>query len=102
MKKISRLKESPTFGHHVSVLLLIIHLILVSWRVRVIEYYKDDPLALSLIELKGILMFLQFTGTLPNWTVKALTISKNYPGHYFVLLLVFHCHLFIGLIFLQI
>lgn len=53
-KCFSHLKVSPIFGHHVIVILLIIHLILGFRRLREIEYYRDDPLVLRLMGLKRL------------------------------------------------
>lgn len=53
-KCFSHLKVSPIFGHHVIVMLLIIHLILGFRRLREIEYYRDDPLVLRLMGLKRL------------------------------------------------
>ncbi len=50
----SHLKVSPIFGHHLIVMLLIIHLILGFRRLRELEYYKDDPLVLRLMGLKKL------------------------------------------------
>ena len=51
-KCFSNLKVAPIFGHHLIVMLLIVHLILGFRRLREIDYYRDDPLVLRLIGLK--------------------------------------------------
>ena len=53
-KCFSNLKLSPIFGHHLVVMLLIIHLILGFRRLREIDYYRDDPLVLRLMGLKKL------------------------------------------------
>ena len=44
-------KGSPIFEHHLVVLLLIVHLLLGFRRLREIDYYRDDPLVLRLLEV---------------------------------------------------
>ena len=41
------------FGHHLIVLLLIVHLLLGFRRLREVDYYRDDPLVLRLLGLAG-------------------------------------------------
>jgi len=53
-KCFSNLKLSPIFGHHLVVMLLIIHLVLGFRRLREIDYYRDDPLVLRLMGLKKL------------------------------------------------
>jgi hypothetical protein len=50
----SHLKVFPIFGHHLVVLLLIIHLLLGFRRLREVDYYRDDPLVLRLMGLRKI------------------------------------------------
>ena len=50
-KCFSHAKVSPIFGHHLVVLLLIVHLLLGFRRLREIDYYRDDPLVLRLLEV---------------------------------------------------
>ena len=50
----SHLKLSPIFGHHIIVLLLIVHLILGFRRIREIDYYREDPMILRLMGLKKL------------------------------------------------
>jgi len=50
----SHMKVSPIFGHHLIVVLLIVHLILGFRRLREIDYYRDDPLVLRLMGLKRL------------------------------------------------
>lgn len=50
----SNLKVSPIFGHHLIVMLLVVHLILGFRRLREIDYYRDDPLVLRLMGLKKL------------------------------------------------
>ena len=42
------------FGHHLIVLLLIVHLLLGFRRLREVDYYRDDPLVLRLLGLKKL------------------------------------------------
>jgi len=48
----SHLNVFPIFGHHLVVLLLIIHLLLGFRRLREVDYYRDDPLVLRLLGLR--------------------------------------------------
>lgn len=53
-KCFSHLRLSPIFGHHIIVMLLIVHLILGFRRLREIDYYRDDPMVLRLMGLKKL------------------------------------------------
>ena len=53
-KCFSHAKTSPIFGHHLVVLLLIVHLLLGFRRLREIDYYRDDPLVLRLLGLRKL------------------------------------------------
>lgn len=53
-KCFSHLKLSPIFGHHIIVLLLIVHLILGFRRLREVDYYREDPMVLRLMGLKKL------------------------------------------------
>jgi hypothetical protein len=53
-KCFSHLKFSPIFGHHIVVLLLIVHLILGFRRLRETDYYREDPMILRLMGLKKL------------------------------------------------
>jgi hypothetical protein len=48
------LKVFPIFGHHLVVMLLIVHLLLGFRRLREVDYYRDDPLVLRLMGLRKI------------------------------------------------
>jgi len=50
-KCFAHLKVSPIFGHHLVVLLLIVHMLLGFRRLREVDYYRDDPLVLRLMGL---------------------------------------------------
>ena len=50
----THLKVSPIFGHHVIVLLLIVHLLIGYRRLREIDYYRDDPMVKRLLGLNRI------------------------------------------------
>ena len=50
----THLKVSPIFGHHVVVLLLIVHLLIGYRRLREIDYYRDDPMVKRLLGLSRI------------------------------------------------
>ena len=53
-KCFSHAKVSPIFGHHLVVLLLIVHLLLGFRRLRETDYYRDDPLVLRLLGLRKL------------------------------------------------
>jgi hypothetical protein len=53
-KCFSHIKVSPIFGHHLIVLLLIVHLLLGFRRLREVDYYRDDPLVLRLLGLRKL------------------------------------------------
>jgi len=53
-KCFTHLKVSPIFGHHLILLLLIVHLILGFRRLREIKYYRDDPMVLRLMGMKSL------------------------------------------------
>jgi len=53
-KCFSHAKVSPIFGHHLVVMLLIVHLLLGFRRLREIDYYRDDPLILRLLGLRKL------------------------------------------------
>lgn len=50
----THLKVSPIFGHHVVVLLLIVHLLIGYRRLREIDYYREDPMVKHLLGLNRI------------------------------------------------
>jgi hypothetical protein len=50
----THLKVSPIFGHHVTVLLLIVHLLIGYRRLREIDYYRDDPMVKRVLGLSRI------------------------------------------------
>jgi hypothetical protein len=47
-------EDHPIFGHHLILLLLIVHLILGFRRLREIKYYRDDPMVLRLMGMKSL------------------------------------------------
>ena len=55
-KSFTHLNISPIFGHHLILLLLIVHLILVlGFRgLREIKYYRDDSMFLRLMGMKSL------------------------------------------------
>lgn len=53
-KCFAHLKVSPIFGHHLMVMLLVVHLLLGYRRLRELDYYSDDPLVLRLMGLRKI------------------------------------------------
>jgi len=53
-KCFQHLKVSPIFGHHLVVLLLIVHLLLGFRRLRDVDYYRDDPLVCRLLGLRKL------------------------------------------------
>lgn len=50
----SHLPVSPIFGHHMIVLLLIVHLMLGYRRLRDMDYYRDDLMVLRLLGLRKL------------------------------------------------
>ena len=53
-QRFTHLKVSPIFGLHLVVLLLIVHILLGFRRLREIDYYRDDPLAIRLMGLREL------------------------------------------------
>lgn len=53
-KCFGHLQVSPIFGHHLIVMLLVVHLLLGFRRLREADYYRDDPLVLRLMGLRKI------------------------------------------------
>lgn len=53
-KCFSHMKLSPIFGHHVTVMFLIVHLILGFRRLRERDYYHEDPMVRRILGLKKI------------------------------------------------
>lgn len=53
-KCFTHLKVSPIFGHHVTVMFLIVHLLLGFRRLRERDYYHEDPLVRRFLGLKRI------------------------------------------------
>jgi hypothetical protein len=50
----SHLRVSEIFGHHITMLLLIVHLLLGYRKLRDMEYYKDDPMVKRLLGLRKL------------------------------------------------
>ena len=50
----SHLRVSEIFGHHIIMMLLIVHLLLGYRKLRDMEYYKDDPMVKRLLGLKRL------------------------------------------------
>ena len=48
------MKVFPIFGHHLVVMLLVVHLLLGFRRLRESDYYRDDPLVLRIMGLRKI------------------------------------------------
>lgn len=53
-KCFSHMKMSPIFGHHVTVMFLIVHLLLGFRRLRERDYYHEDPMVLRILGLTRI------------------------------------------------
>lgn len=53
-KCFDHLKVSPIFGHHLVVMMLVVHLLLGFRRLREADYYRDDPLVLRFLGLRKI------------------------------------------------
>jgi hypothetical protein len=50
----SHMKVFPIFGHHLIIMLLVVHFLLGFRRLREVEYYGDDPLVLRIMGLRKI------------------------------------------------
>lgn len=50
----AHMKVSFIFGHHLVVMLLVVHLLLGFRRLRAVDYYRDDPLVLRILGLRKI------------------------------------------------
>ena len=48
------LKANPIYGHHVMVMLLVVHLIIGHRRLRDLDYYRDDELVKRVLGLKRL------------------------------------------------
>ena len=48
------MKVKPIYGHHIVMLLLVIHLLIGYRRLRDVEYYKDDPMVKRLLGLSRL------------------------------------------------
>ena len=48
------MKVFPIFGHHLVVMLLVVHVLLGFRRLREADYYRDDPLVLRIMGLRKI------------------------------------------------
>ena len=48
------LKVSPIYGHHVIMMLLVVHLVLGHRRLRDLEYYRDDEMVKRVLGLKRL------------------------------------------------
>jgi hypothetical protein len=69
-KCFANMKTSSIFGRHLVVLLLIVHPLLGLKRLWEVDYYRDDPLALSLVlRLLGL-------RTLPDVSTISRSLSK--------------------------
>lgn len=53
-KCFSHMTVKPIYGHHIVMLLLVIHLLIGYRRLRDIEYYKDDPMVKRLLGLSRL------------------------------------------------
>ena len=53
-KCFAHMKVSPIFGHHLIVLLLVIHLLLGFRRLGEVAYYRDDPIVLRLLGIRRL------------------------------------------------
>ena len=76
----THLKVSSIYGHHVVVLLLIVHLLIGYRRLREIDYYRDDPMAKRLLGLNRIPDVATVSRALPHGDRKALGGSASCVG----------------------
>jgi len=53
-KCFAHLKNSPIFGRHLIVMLIIVHQIIGFRRLRELDYYRDDPIVLRLMGLRRL------------------------------------------------
>ena len=65
-------RVSPIFGHHLVVMLLIVHLLLGFRRLREVDYYRDDPLVLRLMGLRKIPDVSTISRTLSNMKTQGI------------------------------
>lgn len=68
-KCFAHLKISSIFGHHLVVMLLVVHLLLGFRRLREADYYRDDPLVLRIMGLRKI----------PDVSTISRTLSRMEP-----------------------
>jgi hypothetical protein len=73
----THLKVSPIFGHHVVVLLLIVHLLIGYRRLREMDYYRDDPMVKRLLGLSRIPMWRRYLVLWPMWMGRVLRGSAS-------------------------
>ena len=48
------MKANPIYGHHVMVMLLVVHLIIGHRRLRDVDYYRDDEMVKRVLGLKRL------------------------------------------------
>jgi len=53
-KCFAHLTESPIYGRHLIIMLLVIHLLIGFRRLREVDYYREDPLVLRLMGLRKL------------------------------------------------
>ncbi len=53
-KCFAHLKNSPIFGRHLIVMLIIVHQLIGFRRLRELDYYRDDPIVLRLMGLRRL------------------------------------------------
>ena len=53
-KCFAHLKNSPIFGRHLIVMLIIVHQLIGFRRLRELDYYRDDPIVLRLMGLRKL------------------------------------------------
>jgi len=68
---------SPIFGHHLIVMLLIVHLLLGFRRLRDIDYYRDDPLDHRIMGLRHLPNVSTISRTLTNMESQSVENVRN-------------------------
>lgn len=71
------LKSSAIFGHHVVMLLLIVHLLLGFRRLRELDYYRDDPMLRLILGLRKLQDVATTSRALKTADQKSVVKTKN-------------------------
>ena len=74
----NHIKGSPIYGHHVVMVVLIVHLLLGYRKLSDLEYYKDDPLVKRLLGLKRLPDVSTVSRTLRNADQASIEKLRGY------------------------